>query len=47
MISLKIKKNVHYVQFSIIKCYFYTKNEIYRRGYTSYSDSFIRFCCIL
>nr|DAV36202.1 MAG TPA: hypothetical protein [Bacteriophage sp.] len=46
VISLKIK-NVHYVQFSIIKCSFYTKNEIYRRGYTSYSDSFIHFCCIL
>nr|DAD93229.1 MAG TPA: hypothetical protein [Podoviridae sp. ctUSJ1] len=45
MISLKIK-NVHYVQFSIIKCYFYTKNEIYRRGYTSYSDSFIHLYCI-
>lgn len=37
---------MHYVQFSIIKCYFYTKNEIYRRGYTSYSDSFIHLSCI-
>ena len=45
VISLKIK-NVHYVQFSIIKCSFYTKNEIYRRGYTSYSDSFIQFVCM-
>lgn len=45
VISLKIK-HVHYVQFSIIKCYLYTKNEIYRRGYTSYSDSFIQFVCM-
>lgn len=45
VISLKIK-NVHYVQFSIIKCSFYAKNEIYRRGYTSYSDYFIHFHCI-
>ena len=37
---------MHYVQFSIIKCYFYTKNEIYRRGYTSYSYSFIHLLCI-
>lgn len=45
VISLKIK-NVHYVQFSIVKCCLYTKNEIYRRGYTSYSDSFIQFVCM-
>lgn len=45
VISLKIK-NVHYVQFSIIKCCLYTKNEIYRRGYTSYSDNFIQFVCM-
>lgn len=45
VISLKIK-NVHYVQFSIIKCSFYAKNEIYRRGYTSYSDNFIQFVCM-
>nr|DAG16780.1 MAG TPA: Paired box protein 7 [Caudoviricetes sp.] len=37
---------MHYVQFSIIKCCFYAKNEIYRRGYTSYSDSFIHLCCM-
>ena len=34
---------MQHVQFSIIKCYFYTKNEIYRRGYTSYSDYLIHF----
>lgn len=45
VITLKIK-NVHYVQFSIIKCCLYTKNEIYRRGYTSYSDNFIQFVCM-
>ena len=45
VISLKIK-NVHYVQFSIIKCSFYAKNEIYRRGYTSYFDNFIQFVCM-
>lgn len=45
VISLKIK-SVHYVQFSIIKCYLYAKNEIYRRGYTSYSDNFIQFVCM-
>lgn len=28
------------------KCRLYTKNEIYRRGYTSYSDSFIQFVCM-
>lgn len=27
-------------------CYFYTKNEIYRRGYTPYLDSFIHLLCI-
>jgi hypothetical protein len=37
---------MQHVQFSIIKCYFYTKNEIYRRGYTSYSDIFIQFVCM-
>lgn len=37
---------MQHVQFSIIKCSFYTKNEIYRRGYTSYSDSFIQFVCV-
>lgn len=45
VISLKIK-NVHYVQFSIIKCSFYAKNEIYRRGYTLYFDNFIQFVCV-
>lgn len=37
---------MQHVQFSIIKCSFYTKNEIYRRGYTSYSDNFIQFVCM-
>lgn len=37
---------MQHVQFSIIKCYFYTRNGIYRRGYTSYSDSFIQFVCM-
>ena len=37
---------MQHVQFSIIKCSFYAKNEIYRRGYTSYSDNFIQFICM-
>jgi hypothetical protein len=37
---------MQHVQFSIIKCSFYAKNEIYRRGYTSYSDNFIH-CHVL
>ena len=37
---------MQHVQFSIIKCSFYAKNEIYRRGYTSYSYSFIHFVCM-
>lgn len=37
---------MQHVQFSIIKCSFYAKNEIYRRGYTSYSDNFIQFVCM-
>lgn len=37
---------MQHVQFSIIKCSFYAKNEIYRRGYISYSDSFIQFVCM-
>lgn len=37
---------MQHVQFSIIKCSFYAKYEIYRRGYTSYSYSFIHFACM-
>ena len=37
---------MQHVQFSIVKCSFYAKNEIYRRGYTSYSDNFIHLSCI-
>nr|DAE52360.1 MAG TPA: hypothetical protein [Caudoviricetes sp.] len=34
------------VQFSIIKCYFYTRNGVYRRGYTPFYFCFILFYCI-
>lgn len=37
---------MQHVQFSIIKCSFYAKNEIYRRGYTSFSYNFIHFVCM-
>nr|DAY36007.1 MAG TPA: hypothetical protein [Caudoviricetes sp.] len=37
---------MQHVQFSIIKCSFYAKNEIYRRGYTSFSYNFIHFFCM-
>lgn len=40
-------KQMQRVQFSIIKCYFYTRNGIYRRGYTPFYFCFMRFYCIL
>nr|DAD62249.1 MAG TPA: hypothetical protein [Caudoviricetes sp.] len=37
---------MQHVRFSIIKCYFYTQNGIYRHGYIPFYFSFILFCCI-
>nr|DAN42796.1 MAG TPA: hypothetical protein [Caudoviricetes sp.] len=37
---------MQHVQFSTIKCYFYTRNGIYRRGYTPFYFSFIQFVCM-
>lgn len=45
--SITSIKQMQRVQFSIIKCYFYTKYEIYPRGYTSYHVCFIHFHCML
>ena len=39
-------KQMQRVQFSIIKCYFYTRNGVYRRGYTPFYFCFILFYCI-
>nr|DAW91040.1 MAG TPA: hypothetical protein [Caudoviricetes sp.] len=37
---------MQHVQFSIIKCYFYTRNGIYHRGYTPFYFSLIHFYCM-
>ena len=45
--SITSIKQMQRVQFSIIKCYFYTKNDIYPRGYTPFYFCFMRVYCIL
>nr|DAT79084.1 MAG TPA: hypothetical protein [Caudoviricetes sp.] len=37
---------MQHVQFSIIKCCFYTRNGIYHRGYTPFYFYFIHFYCM-
>nr|DAL78758.1 MAG TPA: hypothetical protein [Caudoviricetes sp.] len=37
---------MQHVQFSIIKCCFYTRNGVYRRGYAPFYFSFIHFVCM-